>query len=114
MSAELVITYMATISAVTIVLTQLLKTGVIYPRMTPGPVRDTLIQTITYLLNFILLAVTLATRGEWDWQNLVLYILAALNQSIASSGVYTLVTKSQTRNKIKDATDVIVPPESSP
>ena len=95
MSTELLVTYMASISAVTIVVTQLLKNGVIYPHIAPGTGRDTLIQAIIYGLNFALLAVTLATRGQWDWNNVVLYLLAATNQTVVSNGVYTFVTRSQ-------------------
>lgn len=95
MTTELLVTYMASISAVTIVLTQLLKNGVIYPHVPEGAGRDTLLQAIIYALNFILLATTLATRGQWDWNNIVLYLLAATNQTVVSNGVYTFVTRSQ-------------------
>jgi hypothetical protein len=93
MSVDMVIVYAAAIAGITTVFVQLIKDGLVDPRMADTPARTALLRGINYLINFALLALALATQGAWAWGDLLFYIGLALGQSLGANMGYKIINK---------------------
>lgn len=84
--------YIISISAITAVLVQLIKTTLIDPHMADASARLGVIHSLTILINFGLLIAVLVTKGAFDWSNFIDYIGIALAQWGGSAVSYTVLS----------------------
>lgn len=91
MSLDVLAAYMVAISAVSLVVVQVVKTSVLNRFKLDDAARLAWIQLINYLFNFGLLALVLALKGDFDPAQLLFYLAAPLAQSAGSSTVFQFI-----------------------
>lgn len=93
MSLNVLAAYIASVTALTYVLVELAKAGFLDRMLAPGPQRDAIITSVTYLLNFGLLLMVLATNQQFRPEDMIFYLLAATGQTFTASGAHDRVKK---------------------
>ena len=96
LSIDVLAAYMVAISAVSLVGVQAIKTVFINRTKLDESSRLALIQLVNYLLNFGLLLLVLALKGEFDPGQFLFYLVAPLAQVGGSSTAFNFVTRTHT------------------
>jgi len=96
MSLDVLAAYMVAISAVSLVVVQVVKTSVLNRFKLDDAARLAWIQLINYFFNFGLLVLVLALKGDFDPTQLLFYLAAPLAQSAGSSTVFQFIAATHT------------------
>lgn len=104
MSLDVLAAYMVAISAVSLVVVQVVKTSVLNRFKLDDAARLAWIQLINYLFNFGLLALVLALKGDFDPAQLLFYLAAPLAQSAGSSTVFQFIATTHAAQAVQNAT----------
>jgi hypothetical protein len=102
--------YAVSIAAVVAVVLQLIKTGLIDPRVSDSPQRDALLRGLSYLLNFGALIGVLALNNLLNWSQVLVYISLAFGQSVGSHVLYTQLSGGSSPQPAPAPLPVVEPP----
>jgi hypothetical protein len=91
-SPETVAAYAVSIGAVVAIIVQLVKQGLIDPRVADSPARDALLRAISYALNLGILLAVLGFNHQLDGSQILVYISLALGQSVISHVAYSTLS----------------------
>jgi hypothetical protein len=92
-TAETVAAYAGSIAFAVAIIVQLIKQGLIDPRVPDGAGRDALLRGMAYALNLGGLLGVLALNHQLDGTQILTYVTLALGQSVFSSVGYSTLSK---------------------
>lgn len=81
------------VTGITAMLVQLIKDGLVDPRMVDSAARNALLRSINYALNILLLVGALATQGQLRLADSWVYVALAFGQSFASHFEYKTLSQ---------------------
>lgn len=99
LSIDVLAAYMVAISAVSLVFVQTIKTVFINHTKLDDASRLAVIQVVNYAINFGLLLLVLALKGEFDPAQFLFYLAAPLAQVSGSSTAFNFVTGTHNKQE---------------
>lgn len=99
LSIDVLAAYMVAISAVSLVFVQTIKTVFINRTKLDDASRLAVIQVVNYAINFGLLLLVLALKGEFDPAQFLFYLAAPLAQVSGSSTAFNFVTGTHNKQE---------------